>query len=174
MCYTFDSLIVFVELSVQGFFVFLVCLLQLSESAKMAAVTDSTRAVALHWFRKGLRLHDNPALLDACRARQLFPVFCIDPYFAKPDTVGVNRYQFLLESLRDLDASLRARGSRLFVLKGKPEDVLLQAVEQWGVSVLVSNSLFLCLLISHFLLILFACRHLRKIQNRMQSYVINE
>lgn len=24
-------------------------------------------AVAVHWFRKGLRLHDNPALVDACK-----------------------------------------------------------------------------------------------------------
>ena len=30
-------------------------------------------AVALHWFRKGLRLHDNPALLEAAQARALLP-----------------------------------------------------------------------------------------------------
>lgn len=23
--------------------------------------------VTIHWFRKGLRLHDNPALLEACK-----------------------------------------------------------------------------------------------------------
>lgn len=92
--------------------------------------------VALYWFRKGLRLHDNPALVDACMngTKQLYPVFCIDPWFAKPSEVGVNRYQFLLESLRDLDSSLRSLGSRLFVLRGKPEVCLLDAVKKWGVS----------------------------------------
>ncbi|CAM9759035.1 unnamed protein product, partial [Phaeothamnion confervicola] len=50
--------------------------------------------VSVHWFRKGLRLHDNPALLEACRgAEQVFPVFVIDPHFASPERVGVNRYR---------------------------------------------------------------------------------
>ena len=45
--------------------------------------------------------------------------------------VGVNRYNFLLESLADLDASLRARGSRLLVLRGAPEEALARAVRDW-------------------------------------------
>ena len=28
---------------------------------------------AIHWFRKGLRLHDNPALLEACKAGHVYP-----------------------------------------------------------------------------------------------------
>ena len=33
---------------------------------------------------KGLRLHDNPALLEACRdAQHVYPVFVIDPHFIK-------------------------------------------------------------------------------------------
>lgn len=35
-----------------------------------AAVTDGKEemtVVTIHWFRKGLRLHDNPALLEACK-----------------------------------------------------------------------------------------------------------
>ena len=89
-------------------------------------------SVAIHWFRKGLRLHDNPALLEACRAStKIYPVFCIDPYFAKPDIVGVNRYSFLLESLVDLDRSLKLLGSRLFVVKGKPEEVLPLYAHKW-------------------------------------------
>ena len=40
---------------------------------------------AIHWFRKGLRLHDNPALLKACEgSSELYPVFVLDPWF----TVG--------------------------------------------------------------------------------------
>lgn len=89
------------------------------------------------WFRKGLRLHDNPALLEAATVGSpsaMFPVFVLDPHFLKPANVGVNRYNFLLESLRDLDASLRARGSRLVVLRGKPEEELPKAWKAWGVS----------------------------------------
>ena len=43
------------------------------------------------WFRKGLRLHDNPALLEALKdAEAVFPVFVIDPWFTTPERVGVN------------------------------------------------------------------------------------
>lgn len=92
---------------------------------------------AVHWFRKGLRLHDNPALLDACRqARSVYPVFIIDPVFAKPEIVGTNRYQFLLESLQDLDCSLKRLGSRLYVFRGKPTDRFPAIFRTWGVDLL--------------------------------------
>lgn len=32
---------------------------------------------------QGLRLHDNPALLDACKQQHVFPIFIIDPFFLK-------------------------------------------------------------------------------------------
>lgn len=33
---------------------------------------------------QGLRLHDNPALLEACRdAACMYPIFIIDPFFLK-------------------------------------------------------------------------------------------
>jgi deoxyribodipyrimidine photolyase len=71
------------------------------------------------WFRKGLRLHDNPALLEAVDGgSRVMPVFVLDPHFLKPQNVGANRTNFLLQSLADLDASLRARSSRLIVLHG--------------------------------------------------------
>ena len=74
------------------------------------------------WFRKGLRLHDNPALLAACEggASAVQPIFVLDPWFLKPEKVGANRLRFLLESLEDLDVSLKERGSSLLVLHGNP------------------------------------------------------
>lgn len=86
------------------------------------------------WFRKGLRIHDNPALDQARRGcKHLYPVFVLDPHYLDPDQTtfspgsarsGLNRIQFLLESLRDLDASLRRLGSRLLLLRGEPAPVL--------------------------------------------------
>ncbi|KAK9804209.1 hypothetical protein WJX72_001282 [[Myrmecia] bisecta] len=90
---------------------------------------------ALLWFRKGLRLHDNPALLEALDgAVRLYPVFVLDPYFLKPERVGTNRLQFLLESLQDLDSSLRARGSQLLVLRGNPVDLLPVLFKEWSIT----------------------------------------
>lgn len=102
---------------------------------------DSSSMASIHWFRKGLRLHDNPALLEACqRSKHVYPVFCIDPYFVKPDVVGVNRYHFLLESLADLDRSLRGLGSRLFILRGKPNEQILAAKDRWNINLVTYES----------------------------------
>lgn len=90
------------------------------------------------WFRKGLRLHDNRALLEACREMKsnkveaVFPVFIIDPFIISK--VGHNRMLFLLESLSDLDTQLQLYNSRLFVLKGKPEEVLPELYKQWRIN----------------------------------------
>ncbi|KAG1670815.1 hypothetical protein FOA52_003406 [Chlamydomonas sp. UWO 241] len=100
------------------------------------ASSSSSGKNAIVWFRKGLRLHDNPALLEASRdAAHLYPLFILDPHFLKSGSyrVGVNRYNFLLESLADLDASLRKRGSRLLVVRGTPEEVLPRVMREWHI-----------------------------------------
>ncbi|XP_074417427.1 cryptochrome-2-like isoform X2 [Larus michahellis] len=85
---------------------------------------------SIHWFRKGLRLHDNPALLaaatDCCR---LHPLFILDPSSSR---VGANAWRFLLDALRDLDGRLREMGSRLFVVRGCPEEVFPHLFHAWG------------------------------------------
>jgi len=94
-----------------------------------------TRGSVIHWFRKGLRIHDNPALLAAIKADELIlrPVFVLDPWFVKNARVGGNRWRFLVQSLEDLDASLRQLGSRLFVARGKPEEVMEKLINKWDV-----------------------------------------
>lgn len=49
---------------------------------------------SIHWFRKGLRLHDNPALREAVRgADTVRCVYFLDPWFAGSSNVGVNRWR---------------------------------------------------------------------------------
>lgn len=44
-----------------------------------AAMSASGASASIHWFRKGLRLHDNRALLEACDgASALYPLFVLD------------------------------------------------------------------------------------------------
>ena len=99
-----------------------------------------TGKTAIHWFRKGLRLHDNPALLDACASSErVYPLFILDPKFNQGQ-MSLNRQAFLLQSLTDLDLSLRKLGSRLFVAKGKPEEQLPLLIEKWDVDLLTFES----------------------------------
>lgn len=55
---------------------------------------------SVHWFRKGLRLHDNPALQEALsEADSVRCVYILDPWFAGAANVGINRWRsdFALE-----------------------------------------------------------------------------
>lgn len=95
----------------------------------------------IHWFRKGLRLHDNPALLNAVESKlELYPIFILDPWFVKNAKVGANRWRFLQQSLSDLDAKLRGLGSRLFVIRGSPESVFQEIFTEWKVEKLTFES----------------------------------
>ncbi|XP_068603734.1 cryptochrome-1-like isoform X1 [Brachionichthys hirsutus] len=90
---------------------------------------------SIHWFRKGLRLHDNPALREAVRgAGTVRCVYFLDPWFAGSSNVGVNRWRFLLQCLEDLDASLRKLDSRLFVIRGQPANEFPRLFKEWKIS----------------------------------------
>ncbi len=78
-------------------------------------------------FTRDLRLHDNPALHQACtRARQVVPLFVEDPAIAAPP----NRARFLAQSLADLRRQLRERQADLVIRTGDPAaEVIALAAE---------------------------------------------
>lgn len=84
---------------------------------------------AICWFRKDLRVHDNPTLVAAAEASNLVCVYCIharhdaDSIYG-PAKLGPHRRAFLRESLADLRRQLRALGNDLIILEGAPGDVL--------------------------------------------------
>ncbi len=48
----------------------------------------------IHWFRKGLRLHDNPALREALKGSTTFRcVYILDPWFAGSSQAGINKWR---------------------------------------------------------------------------------
>ena len=54
----------------------------------------SRRKHSVHWFRKGLRLSDNPALLRGIRRCETFRcIFILDPWFAGSSNVGTNKWR---------------------------------------------------------------------------------
>lgn len=73
---------------------------------------------AVMWFRRDLRLADNPALLDAAASGEVLPLFVLDPALWGP--AGPSRRAYLSASLRSLDASLRRRQAGLSVVRGDP------------------------------------------------------
>ncbi len=78
----------------------------------------SEHTTTVMWFRRDLRLADNPALIEACASDGVLPLFVLDPALWGP--AGPARRAYLAASLRALDASLRQRRSALSVVRGDP------------------------------------------------------
>ncbi len=91
--------------------------------------------LGLVWLRRDLRLHDHTALqqaLQACRRVQL--VFVLDTGILEPllrqGIRGDRRVLFLHRTLHELDLELRALGGALWVLHGRPAQVLPRLARQ--------------------------------------------
>ncbi|XP_054273675.1 cryptochrome-1-like isoform X2 [Macrosteles quadrilineatus] len=99
----------------------------------MTNITQDRERHTVHWFRKGLRLHDNPSLRAGLVGATTYRcIFILDPWFAGSSNVGINKWRFLLQCLEDLDNSLHKLGSRLFVIRGQPTDALPKLFKEWG------------------------------------------
>ncbi|ABL80303.1 MULTISPECIES: deoxyribodipyrimidine photo-lyase [unclassified Nocardioides] len=85
---------------------------------------------AVLWFRRDLRLADNPALVEAAADGPVLPLFVLDPVLWGP--AGAARRAYLGASLRALDASLRERGTRLSVVRGDPARLVPRAARAVG------------------------------------------
>jgi len=110
-------------------------------SLKMAKSSSEECKVAIHWFRNGLRFHDNPCLLDSCqKSEKLIPLYVIDPEAPFAQTAdrraGTVRANFVLESMKELDKKLRDMGSELVVVLGKSSEVIPEIVSSLEASAL--------------------------------------
>lgn len=70
------------------------------------------------WFKRDLRIHDNPALALAARDEKVVLLYIVEPdYWALTDASG-RQFAFLRESLADLQTALRGLGSDLVLRLG--------------------------------------------------------
>ena len=91
-------------------------------------------ATTIMWFRRDLRLADNPALAAAAAGGEVVPLFVLDPAF---DSAGPPRRAFLAANLRALD---EATGGALVVRQGDPVEVVPRlAADVGAASVVVTD-----------------------------------
>ena len=92
----------------------------------------------LFWFTNDLRLHDNPALQRAVASvDSLVCVYVLESRSVSPSsysapTMGQPRYQFLRQSLLELQRDLQKLGQKLLVVQGSAASILpslVRAVE---------------------------------------------
>jgi cryptochrome len=95
----------------------------------------------LYWFRTDLRLHDSPALKAALdlKPEVLYPIWCWDSHYVYRARCGVNRWQFLLDCMNDVSASITKlnKKSKLFVLREPAVTLLPKLFKAWKITHLV-------------------------------------
>ena len=99
-----------------------------------------TFATSIVWFRLDLRLADNPALHAAVNSGgTVVPVFIWSPAEEDPWPPGAASRWWLHQSLKSLEASLRARGSRLVIRKGPTLAAMQLLVRETGATAVFWN-----------------------------------
>jgi deoxyribodipyrimidine photo-lyase len=84
-------------------------------------------STALVLFTRDLRVYDQTALTAAVRdAERIVPAFVFDEQLLAGRCSAANRLAFLLDSLADLDRSLRERGGQLVVRRGELVDEVMR------------------------------------------------
>ena len=99
-------------------------------------------APVILWFRRDLRLADNPALAAAAQTgAPVIPVFILDEAETGRPPGGAARW-WLGKSLAALDRSLRTRGSRLILRRGDAAGAIADLAAETGAGAVLWNRLY--------------------------------
>jgi deoxyribodipyrimidine photo-lyase len=100
-------------------------------------------ATSIVWFRRDLRIKDNPALSAAVKnSDQVIPVFIHSPEEEKNWRPGEASDWWLHHSLLSLDQSLRKKGNSLLLKQGASLEVLTSLSKEFGVEQVYWNRLY--------------------------------
>ena len=82
------------------------------------------------WFRRDLRIGDNPALLAAIESSdEVIPLFILDK--SQIDEAGEKLLAYMGQSLRALDESL---GNKLHIIEGDQAEILRELIDLYKVN----------------------------------------
>ncbi|MCE3225114.1 MAG: phr [Nitrospira sp.] len=94
----------------------------------------------LVWFRRDLRLRDNPALSAACKeCREIVPLFVFDEPLLRSHVFGSACVGFMLGCLDELRRSLAGHGLTLAWQTGEPIDTVLRMARDLAVDAVYWN-----------------------------------
>ena len=91
------------------------------------------------WFKRDLRITDHAPLAEAADHGAVCPLFIIEPNMWSQPDASRRHYDFLLESLTELDAALTALGQALIIRVGDAVEVLANLKAETGFTRLWSH-----------------------------------
>lgn len=99
-------------------------------------MTNNHESLAIMWFRKDLRLYDNPAFTQSAKG-PVIPLFILDD--KDPYSQGSASKWWLYKSLTSLQKALNAYGLKLVLRRGDPLKILQEIISSHKVSRLYWN-----------------------------------
>ncbi len=97
--------------------------------------------IAIHWFRRDLRLTDNAALSAATNSGlKVLPIFIFDPHILDELSRDDSRVSFIYNELQKIDSNLQKVGSSLKIYHGKPIDIWRKIVDEFHVKKVFFNN----------------------------------
>lgn len=100
-----------------------------------------TKSIAVFWFRRDLRLHDNIGLIHALESKYpVLPIFIFDPaILSRLDNKQDKRVQFILQELLDIKQILEENESTLQIFFDRPENVCRYLIHKYTVREFYTN-----------------------------------
>ena len=90
----------------------------------------------IFWFRKDLRISDNPALTEASKAGNILPIYIHDIENSKDHAMGSASKCWLHYSLDSLDESLK---NKLSFYIGNPLKIILELIDEYNINQIYWN-----------------------------------
>ena len=81
------------------------------------------------WFRKDLRLDDNPALMAAAKHKRIIPLFIFDKSLEEYNKIGDASHWWLEKSLSSLNKDLN---QKLNILEGNSLEIIIKIIKEEG------------------------------------------
>ena len=98
---------------------------------------------SLFIFRRDLRLEDNIGLIQSLQnSTEVIPCFIYDENLVKNLKDSKFRWNFLNESLTDLDKELKKKGTKLQIMEGKPEKIIEKIIKENKIESIFVNTDF--------------------------------
>jgi deoxyribodipyrimidine photo-lyase len=92
---------------------------------------------SIFWFRRDLRLADNPGFSEAVKNGLVLPIFILDPHALT--TMGQSSRWWLHNSLQKLNQSLN---NSLRIYQGNPEDILVLLAQKYSITKIYWNTCY--------------------------------
>ena len=92
------------------------------------------KSITIFWFRRDLRIEDNCGLFHALKEnKNVLPIFIFDINILKNFSDNDPRIEFIYNSLKLLDNTLKKNQSSIQIFKGKPEKIFRQLLIKYNI-----------------------------------------